>query len=238
MKHLTISLLIVSLCFSLLLSCGETAPAEASTEDSGVIQYTKDKNNPKDMLSKEEKLERMNAAHSSKFNTPEATNETSAMVKAKTNLPSQKIGSDQAEQSSRQMRKRYESVMNTPPSAEEKKIANDICKCLQSKPLFKTLKKAKSEKEMFKLAGEDKDVEVKDLQDCYNKNMVPAVNTLGQDAGIFAMKSRTYLNKNCLDGTDNFWIYMGSYLVRNAEKAEFEIDMPKIEAGRRINPGQ
>ena len=158
-------------------------------------------------------------------------NDVKTMVDAKKKSKG-KIGEDQAEQSSREMRKRYEAVMDKPPTDKQKQVADDICKCLKGKPIFKTIKKAKTDKDIVSLAGENSDKEVKDLQDCYNNVMVPAVNDLGEDAGIFAMKSRTYLNKKCLDGSDKFWINIGGYLSRNAKAAEIEINMPEIEKGR------
>ncbi len=225
MKYLTISLLIVSLCLSLLMSCGGNASADDTSEAS---RPNNSINNPSDKLSKEEKIARMNEAHRDKS----VVSEEDLSVNAKKNTNPDKIGSDQAEQSSRNMRRKYEEVMNNPPTAKQKLIADNICKCLNNNPLFKTIKNAKTEKEILKLAGNDKDKEVKALQNCYNGQMVPAVSNLGQDAGVFAMKSRTVLNKNCLDGTDKFWINIGAYLSRNAEKSEFEINMPEIEKAR------
>ena len=230
MKHFITTLLLVFLCLSLFMSCSGEASTDADAEASGIVQSSKENNKPSDKLTKEEKLKRMNDAHNAKNRG--TTAKTNDMVEAKINsTTSNKIGSDQAEQSSRNMRRRYEEVMNKPASEKQKLIADNICKCLNKNPLFDTVKNVKNSKDVLNLAGDDKDKEVKDLQDCYNKNMVPAVNDLGQDAGVFAMKSRTHLNKNCLDGTDNFWISIGGYLSRNSDEGTIEINMPEIEKG-------
>jgi len=154
--------------------------------------------------------------------------EVSDMV-AKKKTQGGRIGADQAEQSSRNSRERYEKVKDVPPTTQQKKVADKICECLNKNPLFSALSKTKSGEEITKIAGENKDKEVKSLQDCYNGNMVPAVKNLGEEAGIFAMKSRIYLNKQCLDGTDKFWINIGTHLNRNAPKEDIKVDMLEME---------
>lgn len=226
MKDLTTSLFIVSLCFSLCLSCGDGNTANIEGQNPDILKAkTKKDRNPVDNLSKEEVIARMNKAN----NTVGVDAGIVDMVQKKKNQTKQKIGADQAEQSSRDIRRKYEEVKNSPPTPKQKKVADNICACLNKNPLFKTLKNAKTGKKITQLAGEGKDKEVKALQDCYNNNMVPAVNTLGEEAGIFAMKSRTYLNQKCLDGSDDFWINIGAHLNRKKKKAGIEIDMPKME---------
>jgi len=137
------------------------------------------------------------------------------------NLKSQqarKMGEDQAEQSSREQRRRYEEVKDLPASEGQKVIANEICNCLNKNPLFKTALKSKSSKALVKSLGEDKDNEVRALQNCYNNIMVPAVKNLGKDAGIFSRKSREYLNEECLSGSNDFWIQISDYITRNNRK--------------------
>jgi|GEM_PF-3377911 len=232
MKNLSISLLIVFLGLSLCFSCGSATGGDAQIDGEDMLVQKKAKNNPTEKLSKEEVLERMNNANKNRSKVDPSIEEMVARKKSQGG----KIGADQAEQSSREVRRKYEEVKDVPPTAKQKQIGNNICACLNKNPLFSSLSKTKSAKDLIKKAGEDKDKEVKALQDCYNNNMVPAISKLGDEAGIFAMKSRTFLNKKCLDGTDNFWINVGAYLVRNKKKAEVEINMPEVENGMLLPP--
>ncbi len=225
MKHLSIPLLIVSLSFIVFFSCGKANTADISSSDTSTNDVSKDKNNPTDKLTKEQVLERMHKANQDKSIIDSKTSE---MI-AKKQTQGGRIGADQAEQSSRQIREKYEKVKDAPPTKKQKLVADNICSCLNKNSLFKPALKAKSAKELLKVVGEDKDKEVKSLQDCYNSNMVPAVNSLGEEAGIFAMKSRVYLNNKCLDGTDKFWINIGAHLNRHASKNDINIDMNKME---------
>jgi len=238
MKNLTFLLLIGILCFSLCTSCDSAGGADADiTSESADKAVTK---NPKDNLSKEEVLERMNKANRDRSQVVKGevtsddhvTDEVRAMVDAKKNHQGGRIGADQAEQSARNMQRKYAKVKDLPPTAEQKKVAEKICKCLNSNPLFDTAFKAKSAKDLFNKIGDEKDDEIVSLQDCYNNKMVPAVNGLGEDAGIFAMKSRTYLNKICLGGTDKFWINLGAYLTRkSAQGKSKDIKQPEVNDG-------
>jgi len=220
MKNLTISLLIVSLTLIFFSSCDNAKSADIASNDTPSKVEFKGEINPPEKLSKEEVLERMHKAHQDKSIMNE---ETSDMV-AKKKTQGGRIGADQAEQSSRNAKEKFEKVKDTPPTRRQKNVASNICKCLNRNPLFSTLSKTKTSKEILKIAGEDKDKEVKSLQDCYNSLMVPAVNDLGEEAGIFAMKSRKYLNKQCLDGTDKFWINIGEHLNRHARKIQDNTD--------------
>lgn len=222
MKDLTISLLTAFLCLSLCLSCGDgnTANIEDQEVDSS---NAIGKRNPKDNLSKKEVIARMNKANNNGQGVDPSILE---MVKEKKSQ-GEKIGAGQAEQSSRLYREKHDKVKDLPATPKQKKVAKNICNCLNRNPLFKTIKKAETGKKIIKLAGEGKDKEVKALQDCYNNIMVPAVSKLGEDAGIFSMKSRTHLNAQCLDGTDAFWISLGEYLNRNSPEANIQVNKPK-----------
>ncbi len=224
MKHLTISLLIAALCFTCFFSCGGNASADGDAQ----TELTSERKNPENNLSKQEMLDKMNNANKDR-SAVDADRAVTEVISSK----SQRIGQDQAEQSSRDQVRRYQEVKDLPPTDEQKKVANRICKCLSNNPLFKSLKNAKSSDDIAKKIGEDKEKEVKQLQDCYNKIMVPSIYKLGNDAGIFAMKTRVHLNKECLDGTDKFWINLGGYLGRKAKPAEVEINMLQMEAEKK-----
>lgn len=205
MKHLTLSLLIAFLCFSLTLSCGADTPVETRIDSA-----------EKEKQIKKSNIDKMNAALKAQNRNPK-TNPLN-------NSNSTEDGNDPVKQSSDEMRKRYEDVMNNPANKEQIRIANKICACLNDIPIFEKMKKAKTKAHVFAIAGHDNDSEVKPLQDCYNKNMIPAVKELGKDASVFSIKARNYLNDQCLDGTDSFWISIGGYLGRNKDKEAVRID--------------
>lgn len=227
MKYLTFALLIVPLALTTLFSCKNANTADVSGGEKSSENSIADRSNPSDNLTKKEVIDRMNKAHSSNQNALKGA-EPNEMVKEKLKQGG-RIGAGQAEQSSRNSHLRYEKVKDLPPSAEQKRIGDKICACLNSNPLFKSLSTTNSSEALIKKAGDGKDREVKALQNCYNNIMVPAVSELGEDAGIFSMKSRTYLNEKCLNGTDEFWINIGAYLSRNSKKAAIEINMLEKE---------
>jgi 5'-3' exonuclease len=189
------------------MSCGGGASANSSSEDTKA-------NNTADKPAKNDNIKKMNEA-----------------MAAQNRNPSRKvIGSDLAktttdeEQSSSDMRKRYEDNMSSPITDEQIEVGNKICDCLNKQKLFSKMKKAKTKQDVFTIAGYDNDEEVKPMQDCYNKNMIPILKKLGKGASVFAMKSRNYVNDKCLDGTNSFWISIGGYIGRNADKEAVRID--------------
>ncbi len=205
MNHLTLSLLIVSLCFSLTMSCGSDTTTGTSADLAETEKQIKKSN-----------IDKMNAALKA-----QNRNLQSRIIKP---AGSNKDGNEHIKQTSDEMRKRYEDIMNNPANEQQIKIANKICACLNDIPIFEKMKKAKTKAHVFSIAGYDNDSEVKPLQDCYNKNMIPAVKDLGKNASVFSIKARNYLNDKCLDGTDNFWIGIGGYLGRNKDKEAIRID--------------
>lgn len=209
MKHLTFPLLIVSLCLSLLMSCGGGASADASMEDTSA-------NNTADKPAKNNNIKRMNEAMTAQNRNPDRKVLGADLAKTTTD----------EEQSSSDMRKRYEDNMSSPTTDEQIEVGNKICDCLNKQKLFGRMKKVKTKQDVFTIAGYDNDEEVKPLQDCYNNNMVPILKKKGKGANIFAMKSRNYVNDKCLDGTNNFWISIGGYIGRNADKEAVRIDAP------------
>ena len=209
MKHLTFSLLIVSLCFSLLMSCGGGTSADANMEDKGA-------NNTTSKPAKNDNIKKMNDALAAQNRNPN---------RKVIGADFKKTASDE-EQSSSDMRKRYEDNMSSPTTDEQIEVGNKICDCLNNQKLFSKMKKVKTKQDVFTIAGYDNDEEVKPLQDCYNSNMIPVLKKLGKGANIFAMKSRNYINDKCLDGTNNFWISIGGYIGRNEDKEAVRIDAP------------
>jgi len=210
MKELTSLLLIVALCLIALFSCGNNS-SSASVDGKEESENLVGTNNPTDKLSKKEVIDRMNRANQD----PSQKSDAIQMVKDLKNIKTRRLGEGQAKQSTQEQIRRYEEVKDEPASADQRKVANQICGCLNSNPLFKTAKKSKSSEALIKTLGEDKDKEVKAMQDCYSNIMVPAVKDLGKDAGIFSKKSRKELNRKCLNGKNDFWIHIGAYLTRN-----------------------
>ncbi len=216
MKELTNSLLIVTLCFITLFSCGGNG-SSASLDGGEKAGKLSERNNLSDKLSKEEVKDKMNKANNIN-QTDGATSQLSETEKLVANLKKQKtrrLGEDQAEQSTQEQIRRYEQVKDLPATEQQEQAANKVCNCLNKNPLFKTAKKSKSGKALIKSLGEDKDNEIRALQDCYNNIMVPAVKGHGKDAGIFSKKAREALNNNCLNGKNDFWIHIGDYLSRH-----------------------
>ncbi len=232
MKYLTKSLLATFLCFSLFFSCGGDASVDSMTsksETKTIVKGGKDLRNPVDTLSKADKLARMNKANSANHADPTVT-ENDIKVKAiKKELltKTRKIGQGQAEQTSRLRKEKFEREKNTPITSEQKNVANRICECLEKEPLFAKLKSTKTHQALFKIAGENSDKTVQAMQNCYTVNMVPAVANMGDDGFIFALKARNYLNKNCIKGSDKFWLNIGSYLARKNKPVDIEMDMTK-----------
>ncbi len=208
MKHLTFSLLIVSLCLSLLFSCGGSTSTGASMTDTN--------NLASDKPAKNDNIKKMNEAMAAQNLNPNRKVIGADMTKAAT---------DEVKSSS-DMRKRFEDNMSSPTTEEQIEVGNKICDCLNKQKLFGKMKKAKTKQDVFTIAGYDNDEEVKPMQDCYNKNMIPILKKKGKGANVFAMKSRNYVNDKCLDGTNNFWISIGGYIGRNADKEAVRIDAP------------
>ncbi len=228
MKHLTKSLLIAFLAFSLVFSCGGDASLDSSNETTTITKGGKNLRNPTDNLSKEEKIARMEKANGPKYGSDLSSNEEKVKaIRADIKSQSRLLGEGQAEQASMNRRKRYEEQKDTPTTSEQINVANRICDCLKKEDLFDAVRKTKSKEALFKLAGENSDKTIQAMQDCYTVNMVPAVKNLGDDSYIFAIKSRNYLNEKCIKGTDDFWLNIGTYLSRKNKPVDVEIDMTK-----------
>ena len=210
MKKLTSLLLIVSLCFITLFSCGGNG-SNASVDGSETTEKLAKKDNSSVKPSKEELKDRMNKANQIK--NPLSVAEQ--LVEAKTNQKLKRMGEDQAKQSSVEQKRRLDAAKNLPTTAQQKEVADDICNCLNENPLFSTVKKSTSAKSLIASLGNDKDKDVRAMQDCYNNKMVFAVRNLGDDAGVFSKKSREHLNKTCLKGKSDFFVNIGAYLTRN-----------------------
>jgi hypothetical protein len=222
MKKILNPLLFVVLCLVTFFSC-ESNSATASLDGEAKSTNQIDKNNSNDKRSKKEVLDRMNKANNAnQFNKTDNDSEVAKMVDAVKHQKNRRLGEDQAKQSTVEQMRRYEKVKDQPATADQKAIANQVCNCLNENPLFTTAKKSKSGSALIKSLGEDKDNEVRAMQNCYNNIMVPAVRNLGDDAGVFSKKAREELNDKCLDGKNNFWIHLGEYLTRNNTKVDPE----------------
>ena len=125
---------------------------------------------------------------------------------------------------------------SAPITAAEKKIAEDICTCMNKYPVFKRLAKAKDQASFNKIAG-DKKEDVKALQDCHNDIMPDAVKNLGDRAGIFAHKARRHMNDTCLNANDGIWMMIGKYLISQSPNYQEGINK-KLEKAKTLGNRQ
>ena len=114
------------------------------------------------------------------------------------------------------MLKRYEAAKTEKPTEEQKAVGMKICNCMKSVKVYSKVVKAKSQEEFNKLAGEDAYDDVLTMQKCHSKFMKPAIKGMSlMDGGIFAFKSRSFLEKQCMDSNPQLWFYIGDYVVKH-----------------------